>query len=208
MSGDGDFQSDDQTRMDHYGDTGYTAFGSHGEVSKNDPRVVAHAEVDAANAAVAVAMASGGVSPEVSAMLVSVQNDLFDLMADLLVPYRGNHPADARIIPEHVERLERAIDHFRQEAKDLSGMLLPGGTLSAALLYQARTAVRRAERAVWAALDEYGDVVNSETGRYLNRLSGLLFVMARVANAEHGDVMWVPESSVRGVLEDQSGTTQ
>ncbi|MGW6172386.1 cob(I)yrinic acid a,c-diamide adenosyltransferase [Arthrobacter sp. NPDC055138] len=202
----GESAADDQTATDHYGDSGRTVFGSHGEVSKNDLRVVAHAEVDAANAAVAVAMAGGGLPAEVNAMLVSVQNDLFDLMADLLVPYHSNLPVDARIIPEHAERLERAIEHFRQEADDLSGMLLPGGTLSAALLYQARTAVRRAERTVWAALDEHGDVVNRETGRYLNRLSGLLFVMGRAANAEHGDVMWVPESSVLGVLEDRPDT--
>ncbi|UNK46261.1 cob(I)yrinic acid a,c-diamide adenosyltransferase [Arthrobacter sulfonylureivorans] len=202
----GEFAADNQAEPDHYGDSGRTLFGSHGEVSKNDLRVIGHAEVDAANAAVAVAMAGGGLPPEVNAMLVSVQNDLFDLMADLQVPYPSDLPVDARIIPEHAERLERAMEHFRQEAGDLSGMLLPGGTLSAALLYQARTAVRRAERTVWAALDEHGDVVNRETAVYLNRLSGLLFVMGRAANAEHGDVMWVPESSVRGVLEDQAGT--
>jgi cob(I)alamin adenosyltransferase len=202
----GELAADNQAESDHYGDTGRTVFGSHGEVSKNDLRVAGHAEVDAANAAVAVAMASGGLPAEVNAVLVSVQNDLFDLMADLLVPYPSDQPVDARIIPGHAERLERAIEHFKQEAGDLSGMLLPGGTPAAALLYQARTAVRRAERAVWAALDQYGDVVNFETGRYLNRLSALLFVMARAANAEHGDVMWVPGSSVRGVLEDQADT--
>ncbi|NKX52082.1 ATP:cob(I)alamin adenosyltransferase, partial [Arthrobacter deserti] len=106
-------------------------------------------------------------------------------------------PPPARIIAGHTERLERAIDHFKQDVQDPSGMVLPGGTLASPLLYQARTAVRRAERATWLAVEEHPETVNPETARYLNRLSTLLFVMSRRANAEHGDVVWIPESSVR-----------
>lgn len=179
------------------GDSGTTVFGGHGVCSKHDVRVVAHAECDEATAAVSVAIAAGGLPTEVSAMLVSVQNDLFDAEADLSAPLTQPEPAAARVVPAHIERLERAYDHFAAEADDLSGMVLPGGTLSAALLYQARGVVRRAERAVWAAVEEHPDTVNSQVGIYLNRLSSLLFVLARNANVEHGDITWIPEVSVR-----------
>lgn len=178
------------------GDLGRTTFGAHGDCAKYDLRVVAHAECDEANAAVSVAIATGGLPVDVSAMLVSVQNDLFDAAADLSAPLNGPVPAEARLVQAHIERMERAIDHFAEEADDLSGMVLPGGTLSAALLYQARGVVRRAERAVWAAVDEHPGVVNPIVGVYLNRLSSLLFVLARNANVEHGDITWVPEVSV------------
>ncbi|WP_323959928.1 cob(I)yrinic acid a,c-diamide adenosyltransferase [Arthrobacter sp. JZ12] len=186
------------------GDTGTTVFGGHGLCSKHDVRVVAHAECDEANAAVSVAIATGGLPTDVTAMLVSVQNDLFDAEADLLTPLNHLEPASARVVPAHVERLERAYEHFAAEADDLSGMVLPGGTLSAALLYQARGVVRRAERAVWAAVEEYPDTVNPQVGIYLNRLSSLLFVLARNANVEHGDITWVPEFSVRDPEPDEN----
>jgi cob(I)alamin adenosyltransferase len=184
------------------GDFGRTEFGSHGEVPKNDIRVCAYDECDAANAAISVAMAAGGLPLPITATLVSVQNDLFDLAADLSVPTTSPEPARARIIPAHTERLERAIDHFEQQVEDLSGMVLPGGTVAASLLYQARTAVRRAERTVWQAVAEHPDTVSAEMARYLNRLSTLLFAMSRAANAEHGDVLWIPESSVRAATEN------
>lgn len=186
------------------GDNGWTVFGGHGNCSKNDSRVVAHAECDEANAAVSVAIAAGGIPTDVSATLVSVQNDLFDVATDLAAPLNAEEQPEARMIPAHVERLERAIDHFAEEAGDLSGMVLPGGTLSAALLYQARGVVRRAERAVWAAVEEYPGVVNPVNGQYLNRLSALLFVLARNANLEHGDITWVPEASVRVPSEEET----
>lgn len=184
------------------GDYGRTDFGGHGNVSKNDARVLAYDECDAGNAAISVVMASEAVSSHIGATLLSIQNDLYDLAADLMQPTDSQEPAQARIVPGHTERLERAIEHFSQDAEDLSGMILPGGTLAAALLYQARATVRRAERAVWAAVEEFPDNVNAECARYLNRLSSLLFVLGRVANAEHGDVMWVPEASVRPVDPD------
>jgi cob(I)alamin adenosyltransferase len=179
------------------GDYGRTDFGGHGNVSKNDARVLACDECDAGNASISVVMASAAVSTHVGATLLSIQNDLYDLAADLMQPTDSEDSAQARIVPGHTERLERAIEHFSQDAEDLSGMILPGGTLAAALLYQARATVRRAERAAWAAVEEFPDSVNAECARYLNRLSSLLFVLGRVANAEHGDVMWVPEASVR-----------
>jgi cob(I)alamin adenosyltransferase len=181
----------------HEGDSGRTRLGGHGEVSKTDARVVAYAECDEANAAVSVAIAGGALPVHIVSMLASVQNDLFDLVTDLSNPVAGE--SDARIQEEHLQRLERAIDHFAQEATDLSGMILPGGTLAAALLYQARGVVRRAERTVWAAIEAFPDQLNPLTARYLNRLSALLFVIARGANVEHGDVLWAPEASARAM---------
>jgi cob(I)alamin adenosyltransferase len=180
----------------HSGDSGQTDFGGHGTIPKTDVRVLAYAECDEANASIAVTLAGGSLPPHVVATLISVQNDLFDLATDLSTPTNSPTPAKARIIPAHTERLDRALEHFEQEAGDLSGMLLPGGTLAGATLYQSRSVVRRAEFALWRAVEEHPDTVNIECARYMNRLSGLLFVMARRANAEHGDVMWVPESSV------------
>ena len=187
------------------GDSGRTTFGRHGEVAKTDARVAAYADCDEANAAVSVAMAAGGLPIEVTSTLASVQNDLFDLVADLSVPLDDPEPAAARIRESHVERLERAVDHFAQQAADLSGFVLPGGTVAAALLYQARGVVRRAERATWVAIDAYPTSVNPLAARYLNRLSSLLFVLARGANAEHGDVMWVPEASAKAMSQEEAG---
>jgi cob(I)alamin adenosyltransferase len=194
---------------DHDGDTGWLRFGGHGELKKTDMRVSAYVECDAANAAIGVAMAAASLSRDVATMLLSVQNDLLDLVTDLGVPTVGDQPVQARIVPAHVERLDRAIEYFTERAGDLSGMVLPGGTMGSALLYQARAAVRRAELAVWRAVEAHPDAVNHQTARYLNHLSTLLFVTARGANADLGDVTWVPESSVRlateGSDEDAAG---
>ncbi|HEU4807488.1 MAG TPA: cob(I)yrinic acid a,c-diamide adenosyltransferase [Homoserinimonas sp.] len=186
------------TRKTFRGDTGRTLLGGHGEVSKTDVRVAAYADCDEANSAVSVAIAGGALPNHVTTMLASVQNDLFDLVTDLSTPL-AVEGALARIQEAHIERLERAVDHFVQEASDLSGKILPGGTLAASLLYQARVVVRRAERSVWTAIEAYPDQLNPLTARYLNRLSLLLFVIARGANAEHGDVLWVPEASARAM---------
>ncbi|MFB0833157.1 ATP:cob(I)alamin adenosyltransferase [Arthrobacter halodurans] len=188
---------------DQGGGAGRIALGGHGDVSKNDVRAVAVEECDAANAAIAVAMAGGGLPADILSMLLSTQNDLFDLNADLSVPTSGPGGPPARILPGHTERLDRAIGHYREQANAPEGLVLPGGTIAAALLYQARAAVRRAERAAWAAVERHPDAVNPETARYLNRLSTLLFTLARGANAEHGDVVWVPGSSVRALPDDQ-----
>lgn len=197
MVGADDANASELLRKTHDGDSGRTRLGGHGELSKTDARVDAYAECDEANAAVSVAIAGGALPVHIVSMLASVQNDLFDLVTDLSHPLTGQ--ADARIEEAHIERLERAVDHFVHEASDLSGMILPGGTLAAALLYQARGVVRRAERAVWTAIEAYPGQLNPLTARYLNRLSTLLFVIARGANAEHGDVLWVPGASARAM---------
>jgi cob(I)alamin adenosyltransferase len=190
---------EDPSGIDSYGDAGRTVLGGHGDVAKHDVRVWAHDECDAANASIAATMAAGGLPQDIVALLLSVQNDLYDLNADLTQPYDAQEPAEARIVPGHVERLERAIEFHRGIAGDLSGRVLPGGTIGAALLYQSRAAVRRAERTVWRAHEHHPQTVNAECARYLNRLSTLLFVLARGANLEHGDVVWVPGNSVRPV---------
>lgn len=197
----------DQASYTGEGDHGRTIFGRYGELSKTDVRVAAYAGCDEANAAVSVAMAAGGLPIEVTATLASVQNDLFDVVADLTVPFDSDEEVAARIRESHVERLERAVDHFAQEADDLSGFVLPGGTLTAALLYQARSVVRRAERSVWVVIEAYPTEVNRLAAVYLNRLSSLLFVLARGANVEHGDQTWVPEASAVAMEQEAPGAT-
>ncbi|QDC24509.1 ATP:cob(I)alamin adenosyltransferase [Georgenia yuyongxinii] len=189
----------------HDGDTGRIRLGGRGVLPKTDLRVSAYVECDAANAAIGVAMAAAPLPRDVATMLVSVQNDLLDLVSDLGVPAVGAQPVQCRIVPAHVERLDRAVGYFAEQAGDLSGMVLPGGTVGAALLYQARAAVRRAEVAVWRAIEAHQDDVNRDIGRYLNHLSTLLFVIARGANAEMGDAAWVPEFSVRPAPEASDG---
>ena len=184
------------------GDSGRTTFGRHGDVAKTDVRVAAYEECDEANAMVSVVMAVGNLPIGITSTLASVQNDLFDLVADLAVPLDAAEPAAARIQESHLTRLERAVDHFEPDAADLSGRVLPGGTVAASLLYQARAVVRRAERAVWVAVEAYPSAVNPLCARYLNRLSTLMFVLARGANAEHGDVQWAPEASALAMAQE------
>jgi cob(I)alamin adenosyltransferase len=122
-----------------------------------------------------------------------VQNDLFDVGADLCTPVvEAPQRQPLRVGPAYVERLERACDIHNADLAPLRSFILPGGTKGAALLHVARTVTRRAERTTWAALEEYGESMNALTATYLNRLSDLLFILARVANAEQGDVLWVP----------------
>ena len=202
MSHNDDFGSTEAAFPPGPGDTGRTAFGPTSDVAKTDVRVAAWEDCDEASASVSVAMAVGNLPIGVTSTLASVQNDLFDAMADLSTPL--NHPdaAAARIGESHITRLERAVEHYALEAPNLSGLVLPGGTVAAALLYQSRAVVRRAERMVWAAVDAHPESVNPLCARYLNRLSRLLFVLARGANAEHGDEKWVPEASARAMAEE------
>jgi cob(I)alamin adenosyltransferase len=203
MAGQEEIESAEGPYYTREGDNGRTNFGPEADVPKSDVRVVASAECDEANAAVSVALALGGLPMPISSTLASVQNDLFDLVADLFSPLNGSKEPLARIRESHVERLERAVDHFATQASDLSGYVLPGGTVAAALLYQARGVVRRAERAVWIAYETHPDAVSPLCGRYLNRLSSLLFVLARGANVEHGDVTWVPEASAKAMAQER-----
>jgi cob(I)alamin adenosyltransferase len=161
-------------------------------VSKTHPRLVAYADVDEANSAIGVALALGGLPEEIAGLLRSVQNDLFDLGADLCVPEvaEPGYPP-LRVTDAQVERLERACDDFNARLPKLDSFLLPGGTPGAALLHQARTVVRRAERSTWALVEADGDRTGRVPARYLNRLSDLLFILARTANPD-GDVLWTP----------------
>ncbi|PJE96043.1 ATP:cob(I)alamin adenosyltransferase [Streptomyces carminius] len=179
------------------GDDGTTALGDMSRTAKTDSRIAAYADSNEANAAIGVALALGGLTEEVAAVLTRVQNDLFDVGADLATPVVENpeHPP-LRVEQSYVDRLEADCDRFLADLEKLRSFILPGGTPGAALLHQACTVVRRAERSTWAALEEHGESMNKLTATYLNRLSDLLFILARTANKTAregtGDVLWVP----------------
>jgi cob(I)alamin adenosyltransferase len=179
------------------GDAGQTHLGDMSRVAKTDPRLVAYADVDEANSAIGVAVALGSPAPELSALLRSIQNDLFDVGADLCTPITPDPEfPPLRVTAAYTERLEAACDEHNEALPKLASFILPGGTPAAALLHQARVVVRRAERSVWALLAQdqesgAGERTNAETARYLNRLSDLLFILARAANPG-GDILWEP----------------
>ena len=174
------------------GDAGTTHLGDMSRVAKTDPRLVAYADVDEANTVIGVALALGQPPADLTELLRSVQNDLFDVGADLSTPVvpEPKYPP-LRVTAEYTERLERACDEHNEGLPKLTSFVLPGGTPAAALLHQARVVVRRAERSVWTLLAADPDRTNPETARYLNRLSDLLFILAREANPD-GDVLWEP----------------
>jgi cob(I)alamin adenosyltransferase len=174
------------------GDAGQTHLGDMSRVEKTDPRLVAYADVDETNSVIGVALALGTPEPAVAELLRSIQNDLFDVGADLCTPVTADpeHPP-LRVTAAYTERLEAACDEYNDALPKLTSFILPGGTASAALLHQARVVARRAERSVWALLAVDADRTNAETARYLNRLSDLLFILARTANPG-GDVLWEP----------------
>lgn len=175
------------------GDAGETRLGDLSRTTKTDLRLEAYADVDETNAHIGVAVALGTLDPDVVDVLVHVQNDLFDVGADLSTPVVEDpkYPP-LRIEPDYVERLEGWCDHYNEQLPDLRSFILNGGTPAAAQLHVARTVCRRAERAAWAAFAEHGETMNKRAITYLNRLSDLLFILARHANREHGDVLWVP----------------
>ena len=166
------------------GDKGETSLGDGSRVRKTDLRVEAMGAVDEANAAIGVARLRTIGEPD--DMLARIQNDLFDLGADLCLP----EGEGLRIVPAQVERLEREIDAMNAELQPLKSFVLPGGSPASAYLHAARTIVRRAESRVWALQAE--TPLNSAALEYLNRLSDHLFVLARHQNREMGDVLWVP----------------
>src|SRR5580765_8259937 len=137
------------------GDDGTTALGDMSRVRKTDPRLTAYADVDEANSAIGVAIALGGLADDVAMLLRRVQNDLFDVGADLSTPIDPDpkYPP-LRVLPSYTQVLEEACDHYNEGLAKLSSFILPGGTKGAALLHVARTVVRRAERAVWALLED------------------------------------------------------
>jgi cob(I)alamin adenosyltransferase len=188
------------------GDAGQTHLSDLSTVSKTDPRVAAYGDVDEANSAIGVAIATGALPDEVAAVLRRIQNEMFDVGADLSNPLRvpsSTEPAaELRITSEYVDRLEAWCDRFGDPLPNLTSFILPGGSPAAAQLHVARTVVRRAERAAWAAVEVYGTTavadpqlpggVSTLAITYLNRLSDLLFILTRVLNGTDGDVLWVP----------------
>jgi cob(I)alamin adenosyltransferase len=174
------------------GDDGTTALGDMSRTAKTDPRLAAYADVDEANSAIGVALAMGDLPEDITTLLTRVQNDLFDVGADLCTPVVADPEfPPLRVTEDYVTRLENACDEHNADLPTLRSFILPGGTPGAALLHVARTVARRAERTTWAALTAHEDM-NPLTVRYLNRLSDLLFILARKANADHGDVLWKP----------------
>jgi cob(I)alamin adenosyltransferase len=176
------------------GDDGTTSLGDMSRTSKNDPRLEAYADVDEANSAIGVALSLGAISTEdVKALLTRIQNDLFDVGADLSTPVVDEPKIEPlRVTEEQITYLEAKIDFYNSELSELRSFVLPSGTGAASLLHVARTVTRRAERATWHAIHSFGGGVNPLTAKYLNRLSDLLFVLARYENREIGDVLWVP----------------
>ncbi|WP_028655148.1 cob(I)yrinic acid a,c-diamide adenosyltransferase [Nocardioides sp. J54] len=175
------------------GDAGETRLGDMSVTTKTDLRLLAYADVDEANAHLGVAIATGELEDDVVAVLTHVQNDLFDVGADLCTPVVPDpeYPP-LRIEQDYVDRLEGWCDHYNDHLEKLRSFILNGGTPAAAHLHVARTVVRRAERGAWAAYEVHGETMNKLAITYLNRLSDLVFILARYANRERGDVLWVP----------------
>src|SRR5918999_2442517 len=175
------------------GDAGETKLGDLSTTTKNDLRLHAYADVDEANAHLGLAIAEGGLDDDVVAVLTHVQNDLFDVGADFCTPVVPDpaHPP-LRVEQEYVDRLEAWCDRYNADLPALRSFILSGGTRGAAHLHVARPVVRRAERSAWAAWAEHESTMNRLAIQYLNRLSDLVFILARHANRERGDVLWVP----------------
>ena len=200
------------------GDDGTTALGDFSRTTKTDARLIAYADTDEANASIGVAVTCGALREDVATVLVRIQNDLFDIGADLCTPLAASYEYPPLRVKEiWVDELEADCDRFNDELKKLRSFILPGGTPGSAYLHVARTVTRRAERSAWTALETYGDQpapeaspkgtggVNPLTAKYLNRLSDLLFILGRVANLPiGGDVLWTPG----GGREQSAGQTQ
>ncbi|MFM9377695.1 cob(I)yrinic acid a,c-diamide adenosyltransferase [Gordonia sp. VNK21] len=181
------------------GDDGTTGLSDFSRVRKTDPRVVAYADCDEANAAIGLALTLGGDVPtDIAEVLTVAQNDLFDAGADLSTPVVENpeYPP-LRVLESYIDALEGWCDRFGEELTPLDSFILPGGTALSALLHQARVVTRRAERSAWAAIDADPENTSVLPAKYLNRLSDLLFILGRVANVRdgRGDVKWVPGES-------------
>jgi cob(I)alamin adenosyltransferase len=174
------------------GDDGTSGLGDFSRVPKTDTRLVAYADTDETNASIGVALALGALPEAMAEVLRRVQNELFDVGADLCAPIVPDpkYPP-LRVSPDYVDRLEAWCDEFNEDLPKLNSFILPGGTPGAALLHVARTVTRRAERSAWALLDEDPERTSVLTAKYLNRLSDLLFIFCRAANPG-GDILWKP----------------
>jgi cob(I)alamin adenosyltransferase len=169
------------------GDGGETHLGDMSRVPKTHARIEAYGTVDELNAQLGAALAAGGLPERFVAWLERVQNDLFDVGADISVPHGGDRER-LRVAAEQTAWLEQACDEVNAELPNLKSFVLPGGTPAAAQLHVCRTVCRRAERRTIAC----GDEVNAECVRYLNRLSDLLFILSRAANVGAGEPLWEP----------------
>jgi cob(I)alamin adenosyltransferase len=178
------------------GDDGTTGLGTGERRLKSDTRVDAYGTVDEANACIGLARVhTGAEHPEIDAMLARIQNDLFDLGADLATPDDGKPLGyePLRIIPSQVERVEADIDLLNKNLQPLRSFVLSGGSPAAAALHLARTVARRAERIMVALAQDPAEHVNRDGIKYINRVSDFLFVAARVVNDNgNADVLWVP----------------
>lgn len=175
------------------GDTGETSLGDGTRVAKTHQRIVAFGAVDELNATLGTALALGGLTVPFRDRLTLIQNDLFDLGADLCVPEKEAPPelAPLRIVESQVEQLERWLDEDTAQLEPLTSFILPGGTAGAALLHQCRTVCRRAEIETLKLAE--AERINPAAIRYLNRLSDLMFVMARMSNhLGREDKLWIP----------------
>jgi cob(I)alamin adenosyltransferase len=179
------------------GDAGSTRLVTGETVSKASARVAAYGEVDELNAVVGLARLQTAGDADLDPLLARIQNDLFDLGADLATPERGaDAPTALRIVSSQVDRLEREIDGLNEALSPLTSFVLPGGSPASAALHLARTVCRRAERAAVAFADAEQTEAHAAALRYLNRLSDLLFVAARFANGKGaGDVLWAPAAN-------------
>lgn len=187
------------------GDDGTTGLGDFGRTSKDDPRLVAYADTDEANAALGVAMLHAGERTDIAEVVRRIQNELFDVGADLSLPLRASYEYEPlRVTQKWIDDLEADCDRFNEGLPRLRSFILPGGGAFSAHLHVARTVARRAERAAWTAVAVHGTDPAQEgaekgtggvsvlPGKYLNRLSDLLFILARSAAGAEGDVLWEP----------------
>ena len=184
------------------GDAGQTRLSDNSVARKTDPRVEAYGSVDELNSAIGVLLANHDVDDDAHGALRIIQNELFDLGADLSNPVAPNPKWEPlRIIQPSIDRLEAWCDEFSADLPDLRSFILPGGTVAGAQLHLARTVVRRAERTAWDAVEAYGLGVQPEgqpggvniiAVTYLNRLSDLLFIASRLVNGADAEVLWVP----------------
>jgi cob(I)alamin adenosyltransferase len=192
------------------GDDGTTALGDFSRTTKTDPRLLAYADCDETGAALGVALTCGDLPDDVSLVLQRVQNDLFDVGADLCTPLAPAYPhPPLRVQEPWIAELEEYCDAFGEPLATLRSFVLAGGSPGSAYLHVARTVTRRAERSAWQAIETHGTDtdggVNPLTARYLNRLSDLLFILGRYANHAGGvgDVLWVPGGGREAIPEDE-----
>ncbi|MFX4273042.1 cob(I)yrinic acid a,c-diamide adenosyltransferase [Propionibacteriaceae bacterium Y1685] len=201
------------------GDGGETRLSDMSVTRKTDPRVQAYGDVDEANAHIGVTLATPGLPEEVAEPLRLIQNELFDLGADLSTPLAADPEfPPLRIEQPSVDRLEAWCDQFSEGLPTLRSFILPGGAPAAAQLHLVRTVSRRAERSAWMAAEAYGfepataeqsGGVNRTAITYLNRLSDLVFAMIRFVNGPEGDILWIPggERNPTHPQHDDTGTT-